>query len=181
MKKDKLFKSGIDIVDKMSREEFERFLLVHFENLGYKGKLTPLTNDYGADLILSREEEKIVVQAKRWNQKVGIEAIQQVIGAIGYYNAQKGIVVTNSYFTPNAYKLAKVNNIELWDRNKLIEIMSHANGRDMANRSIIKANAEERICPSCNNKLVLRNGKNGQFYGCSNYPNCRYTEKTYKI
>ena len=25
-------------------------------------------------------------------------------------------------------------------------------------------------------KLIKRNGKNGQFYGCSNYPKCRYTK-----
>lgn len=30
-------------------------------------------------------------------------------------------------------------------------------------------------CPRCGHKLVLRNGKYGQFYGCSNYPRCRYT------
>ena len=30
-------------------------------------------------------------------------------------------------------------------------------------------------CPRCGGELVLRNGKYGKFYGCSNYPTCRYT------
>lgn len=30
-------------------------------------------------------------------------------------------------------------------------------------------------CPLCGGDLVLRNGKYGKFYGCSNYPKCRYT------
>lgn len=30
-------------------------------------------------------------------------------------------------------------------------------------------------CPRCGGELVLRNGKYGNFYGCSNYPKCRYT------
>lgn len=34
---------------------------------------------------------------------------------------------------------------------------------------------ENGICPLCNGKLVIRNGKNGKFYGCSNFPKCRYT------
>jgi hypothetical protein len=42
-----------------------------------------------------------------------------------------------------------------------------------------KENLEEmknqKICPYCKGELVLRNGKNGQFYGCKNYPKCRYT------
>ena len=31
------------------------------------------------------------------------------------------------------------------------------------------------ICPRCNGELKLRNGRNGKFYGCSNYPKCRFT------
>ena len=31
------------------------------------------------------------------------------------------------------------------------------------------------ICPQCGGTLVLRNGKYGRFYGCNNYPRCRFT------
>lgn len=31
------------------------------------------------------------------------------------------------------------------------------------------------ICPRCGGNLVLRTGKFGEFYGCSNYPNCHFT------
>ncbi len=44
-----------------------------------------------------------------------------------------------------------------------------------------KENLEEmkrqKICPYCKSELVLRNGKNGKFYGCKNFPKCRYTMK----
>ncbi|MBT4838825.1 MAG: DNA topoisomerase 3 [Methylococcales bacterium] len=30
-------------------------------------------------------------------------------------------------------------------------------------------------CPKCQQKLVQRKGKNGVFWGCSNYPKCRFT------
>lgn len=33
----------------------------------------------------------------------------------------------------------------------------------------------ERICPRCGGTLVLRNGKSGAFWGCGNYPKCRFT------
>lgn len=32
------------------------------------------------------------------------------------------------------------------------------------------------ICPRCGAKLIERNGKNGKFIGCSNYPNCKFTK-----
>ena len=38
-------------------------------------------------------------------------------------------------------------------------------------------NVEHNICPRCGSKLVLRNGKYGEFLGCSNYPKCRFIKK----
>ena len=32
-------------------------------------------------------------------------------------------------------------------------------------------------CPRCGGRLVLRDGKYGDFYGCSNYPRCRFTRQ----
>lgn len=39
---------------------------------------------------------------------------------------------------------------------------------------ITKFGQADQICRWCGGKLVLRQGKNGEFYGCSNYPKCRY-------
>lgn len=33
------------------------------------------------------------------------------------------------------------------------------------------------VCPKCGGSLVMRNGKYGSFYGCSNYPKCKFTVK----
>ncbi|MDT8718757.1 NERD domain-containing protein [Clostridium sp. 19966] len=40
-----------------------------------------------------------------------------------------------------------------------------------------KEKVQKDICPRCGGKLVLRNGKYGEFKGCSNFPKCRYTAK----
>ena len=34
-----------------------------------------------------------------------------------------------------------------------------------------------RKCPLCGGNLVMREGRYGSFYGCSNYPNCKYILK----
>lgn len=111
-------------VDKLTGEEFEEYLFNLFKNLGYEVELTPASNDYGADLILTKGNEKIVVQAKRYSAPVGISAVQEVIGAKNYYKANKCMVVTNNYFTPNAIELAKSNDVELWDRDILIKMIT---------------------------------------------------------
>lgn len=36
--------------------------------------------------------------------------------------------------------------------------------------------AEGRFCPKCGKPMRLRSGRYGEFWGCSGYPRCRYTE-----
>ena len=36
---------------------------------------------------------------------------------------------------------------------------------------------EGRVCPQCGGAMVRRHGKYGDFWGCTNYPKCRHTER----
>lgn len=36
---------------------------------------------------------------------------------------------------------------------------------------------QNNICPRCGSALILRHGKYGDFYGCSKYPECKFTKK----
>lgn len=44
-----------------------------------------------------------------------------------------------------------------------------------ASRLYIEAGKGDVKCPKCGAKMVLRDGKNGPFWGCSKYPECRST------
>ncbi|MEG4012464.1 MULTISPECIES: restriction endonuclease [unclassified Microcoleus] len=119
----RLLESGIVEVDEMTGKEFEEFLRVHFINCGYTVNLTQDSQDYGADLILYKDGSTTVVQAKRSKNSVGIKAVQEVAGAVRHYKGNKGRVITNNRFTENAQKIAKSNEVDLWDRKKLIEFI----------------------------------------------------------
>ena len=112
---------SIKDVDKMSGYDFEKFLVILFEKMGYKVEHTQLSKDQGADLIVSKFGERMVIQAKRYNQKVSNSAIQEVVASIRHYKADKGMVVTNNEFTNEAIDLAKSNDITLIDRKQLKE------------------------------------------------------------
>lgn len=67
-------------------------------------------------------------------------------------------------------------------RGRLLEVISVSESDRKTHLENVHHNKERRdsavaagICPKCGNKLILRNGRYGRFYGCSNYPNCRYT------
>lgn len=170
--------SGISEIDKMSGIEFEKCLMHHFNKLGYSAETTAKTHDYGADLILKNGYEKIIVQAKRYNSKVGIKAVQEAIGAMAYYKADRSFVITNNYFTPSAKSLAISSNVELWDRDTVIRSFN-INDMLIDNSDHVSFDHEfmaEELCPLCGKKLVLRNGSRGKFYGCSGFPACRFTK-----
>jgi len=169
--------SGLDVVDKMSGTEFEEFLLVHFKQMGYQSRLTPVTADYGADLVLEKDGVKTAVQAKRYGQKVGVEAVQQILGAMGYYKASKAIVITNNYCSENAHVLANANNIEIWNRDTLQTFINKTNGKSSAVYVKGQSASFLDVCPECSGKLITRSGKHGNFLGCSSYPGCSYTRR----
>lgn len=114
--------SSLADLDKLTGEAFEKYLAVIFEEMGYSVKLTPKSHDYGADLILKKNGEVTVVQAKRYNSNVGVAAVQQIVGAKAYYNADKCLIATNRYFTASAKNLAKANHVKLMDRNAFWKI-----------------------------------------------------------
>ena len=101
-------------------------------------------------------------------------------------------VVCNSFpaMERGFYKIAE-HKPEVLDDIKKHEIFDYiknnqhmgkeARTRHKKNIAAYKETLEEmktqKICPYCKLELVLRQGKNGEFYGCRNFPKCRYTLK----
>lgn len=159
-------KARIYDVDKMDGIEFEYYLEALFSKLKYKPSVTKASHDYGADLILKNEKKKIVVQAKRSNTKIGIKAVQEIYAAQKFHGADEAWIVTNSFYTKSAVELGNACSIIMKDRNTLSKWIISINP-DFSNNE---------KCARCNHELVVRTGENGQFLGCSNYPNCKYTK-----
>ena len=111
-------------IDQLNGYDFEDFLRSLFSKMGYRVEQTRLSGDQGADLVVVKFGEKKVIQAKRFGVKVGNKAVQEIMAAISLYQAQKGMVVTNNYFTSAAIELANANNIELIDRDDLEELIN---------------------------------------------------------
>ncbi len=45
------------------------------------------------------------------------------------------------------------------------------------NVKIKKMKVRAHICPECGGQLIKRTGKSGEFYGCRNFPQCKYKAK----
>lgn len=142
----KLKNSGIFEIDKFDGKTFENYLYAVFTSQGYKVLETKVTRDQGADLIIIKDGVKTVVQAKRHSSKISNKAVQEAVAAIKHYSCDNAMVVTNSYFTKPAIELAKSNEVELWNRNVLIEKLVSVENKNSLQTS-------DR-CVSCDKKLT---------------------------
>lgn len=77
----------------------------------------------------------------------------------------------------NHYEFLSFNDVEniANEINLLNENIS--NREHVKNIKNMKNNIENNICPRCGASLAIRSSKNGSFYGCPNYPKCKFTKK----
>ena len=109
----------IDELKKLSGTEFEHYLAKLFKSQGYQVEMTPLTGDYGADLILHKDHQRIAVQAKCYIGSVGVAAVQEALSGMAYYRCHSAWVVTTGNYTANAVELATKSKVRLFGRNEL--------------------------------------------------------------
>lgn len=101
---------------RMSGLEFEAFVRDRLIEKGYTTiETTRASGDFGADLIVRQDQKPrvIVIQCKRSASAVGVQAVQEVLGAKKYYKANEAWVVTNATFTPAARTLARSADVRL--------------------------------------------------------------------
>lgn len=101
--------------------EFEYYLADLLKKNGYETELTPKSNDYGADIIATKDNIKYAIQCKFYSNPIGISAVQEVLGALQYYKCNVAIVATNNTYTNNAIELAQKSNVILWDGNYILK------------------------------------------------------------
>ena len=82
-------------------------------------QLTAQTGDYGADLIVSKDEQRIAIQAKCYVGSVGVQAVQEVLAGKAYYQCNAAWVITTGTFTANAHVLARKSDVQMFSRDNL--------------------------------------------------------------
>ena len=66
---------------------------------------------------------------------------------------------------------------EIYEEILSVQNLDITNAEHVANIKRAKANIDAGICPYCNRPLVTRQGKYGEFLGCSGYPECKFIRK----
>ena len=105
------------------RELFEK----EFQTGGGEVKVTQASRDGGVDAVAFDPDPirggKIVIQAKRYTNTVGVSAVRDLYGTVMNEGATKGILVSTADYGPDAYGFAKGKPLTLLNGSNLLHLL----------------------------------------------------------
>jgi restriction system protein len=110
--------------ENLIRELFEK----EFSKNGGEVKITQASRDGGVDAIAFDPDPirggKIVIQAKRYTNVVGVSAVRDLYGTVLNEGANKGILVTTAAYGSDSYDFAKDKPLTLLGGGELLSLLA---------------------------------------------------------
>jgi PIN like domain/Restriction endonuclease len=117
--------NGLNLLD-LSFQDFERLIGILLARMGYEffesGERVRTF-----DFFVSHKDnpsKRIIVEAKRYRTTVGLRDVQSLYGAMHMSNADSGMLITTSSFSPATLAAAQGLQIELIDGERLLALLA---------------------------------------------------------
>jgi restriction system protein len=118
----------------LTPSEFESLITNLFERMGLETRMTQASRDGGVDCVAFDQRPifggKVVIQAKRYKNTVGVSAVRDLFGTLQNEGASKGILVTTSGYGKAAFDFANGKPLELLDGGNLLYLLQEHTGID---------------------------------------------------
>ena len=116
----------------VSPEEFESIIADLYRDDGYAAQTTQSSNDNGVDVIAKSDEEKVLIQAKKYDPSttVGIDPVQRTAGLLSdqEWNPTSVVVATTASFSDSAEERAeRIEDLQLLDGLSLANKLQKSN------------------------------------------------------
>lgn len=112
--------------------EFESLMTNLFEKMGLETRQTRASRDGGVDCVAWDMRPviggKVVIQAKRYKNTVGVSAVRDLYGTMMNEHAAKGLLVTTSGYGRATYEFAKEKPLELISGENLLALLKEHTG-----------------------------------------------------
>ena len=133
--KDVQMNTGTNLAS-MDWEDFEHLVRelfeMEFSRNGGEVRVTQASRDGGVDAIVFDPDPlrggKIVIQAKRYTNTVGVSAVRDLYGTVINEGANSGILITTSDYGHDSYEFAKDKPLKLLNGGHLLALL-HKNGK----------------------------------------------------
>jgi restriction system protein len=118
----------------LTPKEFESLITNLFEKMGLETRLTQPSRDGGVDCVAYDSRPifggKVVIQAKRYKNTVGVSAVRDLFGTMQNEGATKGILVATSGYGQASHEFANGKPLELIDGGNLLYLLKEHAGID---------------------------------------------------
>lgn len=116
----------------LTPSEFESLITNLFTQMGLETRLTQASRDGGVDCVAYDPRPifggKVVIQAKRYKNTVGVSAVRDLFGTVQNEGASKGILVTTSGYGKAAFDFAEGKPLELLSGSHLLYLLEEHAG-----------------------------------------------------
>jgi restriction system protein len=116
----------------LSPSDFESLITNLFEKMGLETRQTQASRDGGVDCVAYDPRPifggKVVIQAKRYKNTVGVSAVRDLFGTMQNEGASKGILVTTSGYGKASFDFANNKPIELLSGSNLLFLLEQHAG-----------------------------------------------------
>jgi restriction system protein len=116
----------------LSPGEFEGLITNLFTKMGLETRLTQASRDGGVDCVAWDMRPivggKVIVQAKRYKNTVGVSAVRDLYGTVLNEGAAKGILVTTSGYGKSAFEFIEHKPLELVTGSNLLYLLEEHTG-----------------------------------------------------
>ncbi len=173
---------NIDLLKKIEWRRFEELCAAYFKEIGFLPKTQSFGSDGGIDIHLFWKglNQKVgIVQCKAWpDSLVGVAQVRELYGVMMSEKVRKAFFITSNDFSKDAKKFAVDKNLTLITGIELIGKINKLNKvqKEKLFNLATAGNYTIPTCVGCGAKMIFRNGS-PDFWGCTNYPNCRKTMK----
>ena len=116
----------------LSPRDFESLITNLFEKMGLETRQTQASRDGGVDCVAYDPRPifggKVVIQAKRYKNTVGVSAVRDLYGTMQNEGASKGILVTTSGYGKSSFEFADGKPLELLSGSNLLYLLAEHAG-----------------------------------------------------
>jgi restriction system protein len=116
----------------LSPKEFESLITNLFTKMGLETRQTQASRDGGVDCVAWDNRPifggKVVIQAKRYKNTVGVSAVRDLYGTTQNEGASKGILVTTSGYGNASFQFAENKPLELLSGSNLLFLLAEHAG-----------------------------------------------------
>lgn len=116
----------------LTSSEFEALITNLFEKMGLETRMTQPSRDGGVDCVAYDPQPvlggKVVIQAKRYKNTVGVSAVRDLFGTMQNEGANKGILVTTSGYGKASFEFAQNKPLELLSGSNLLYLLEQHAG-----------------------------------------------------